>query len=159
VKMKVVVNNNSATVADNVPRFDNSFWDEEIGQFQGWEVVVRRLKDGRQVLKEYAEFLKQRAAIEEQLGKSLVKLAKSVSIREDQDPQSNVWEMMKSQTETSGLAHLKSAHQLSAELTKISEISEQSRDKRRLKESLSGIISKTSKCYGNVHANLSEFTR
>ena len=42
--------------------------------------------------------------------------------------------MMKSQTETSGLAHLKSAHQLSAELTKISEISEQSRDKRRLKE-------------------------
>ena len=75
-----------------------------------------------------------RAAIEEQLGKSLVKLAKSVSIREDQDPQSNVWEMMKSQTETSGLAHLKSAHQLSAELTKISEISEQSRDKRRLKE-------------------------
>ena len=41
---------------------------------------------------------------------------------------------MKSQTETSGLAHLKSAHQLSAELTKISEISEQSRDKRRLKE-------------------------
>ena len=79
-------------------------------------------------------FFLYRAAIEEQLGKSLVKLAKSVSIREDQDPQSNVWEMMKSQTETSGLAHLKSAHQLSAELTKISEISEQSRDKRRLKE-------------------------
>ena len=41
---------------------------------------------------------------------------------------------MKSQTETSGLAHLKSAHQLSAELTKISEISEHGRDKRRLKE-------------------------
>ena len=41
---------------------------------------------------------------------------------------------MKSQTETSGLAHLKAAHQLSAELDKISEISDQGRDKRRLKE-------------------------
>ena len=41
---------------------------------------------------------------------------------------------MKAQTETSGLAHLKSAHQLSAELTKITEIGEQGRDKRRLKE-------------------------
>jgi len=121
-------------VQDNKPRFDNSFWDEDIGNYQGWETVARRLKDGRQVLKEYSEFVKQRAAIEEQVGKSLVKLAKSVTIREDLDPLRNVWEIMKSQTETSGLAHLKSAHQLSAELTKISEISEHGRDKRRLKE-------------------------
>ena len=49
-------------------------------------------------------------------------------------PIRNVWEVMKAQTETSGLAHLKSAHQLSAELTKITEIGEQGRDKRRLKE-------------------------
>ena len=33
---------------------------EEVGNFQGWETVLRRLKDGRQVLKEYSEFLKQR---------------------------------------------------------------------------------------------------
>ena len=49
-------------------------------------------------------------------------------------PIRTVWEVMKAQTETSGLAHLKSAHQLSAELTKITEIGEQGRDKRRLKE-------------------------
>lgn len=91
-------------VQDNKPRFDNSFWDEDIGNYQGWETVARRLKDGRQVLKEYSEFLKQRAAIEEQVGKSLVKLAKSVTIREDLDPLRNVWEIMKSQTETSGLS-------------------------------------------------------
>jgi len=121
-------------VKESIPRFENSFWDEEIGLFQGWEIIVRRLKDGRQVLKEYSEFLKQRAAIEEQLGKSLVKLAKSMTIREDLEPIRNVWEVMKAQTETSGLAHLKSAHQLSAELTKITEIGEQGRDKRRLKE-------------------------
>ena len=34
--------------------------DEDIGNYQGWETVARRLKDGRQVLKEYSEFLKQR---------------------------------------------------------------------------------------------------
>lgn len=49
-------------------------------------------------------------------------------------PLRNVWEVMKCQTETSGLAHLKSAHQLTAELSKITEISEASREKRRLKE-------------------------
>ena len=49
-------------------------------------------------------------------------------------PIRNVWEVMKAQTETSGLAHLKSAHQLSAELTKITEIGEQGREKRRPKE-------------------------
>ena len=37
-----------------------SFQNEEIGNFEGWESVLRRLKDGRQILKEYAEFLKQR---------------------------------------------------------------------------------------------------
>ena len=34
--------------------------DEDIGNYQGWETVARKLKDGRQVVKEYAEFLKQR---------------------------------------------------------------------------------------------------
>lgn len=122
------INNN------NVAKFDNSFWNEEIGNFQGWELIIRRLKDGRHVLKEYAEFLKQRAAIEEQLGKSLVKLAKTIAIRDELEPVRNVWEVVKTQTETSGLAHLKSAHQLFAEMSKVTEVGETVRDKRRMRE-------------------------
>jgi hypothetical protein len=49
-------------------------------------------------------------------------------------PIRNIWEVTKAQTETSGLAHMKSAHQLFAELAKITEIGDQGRDKRRLKE-------------------------
>ena len=37
-----------------------SLQNEDVGNFQGWDVITRRMKDGRQVLKEYAEFLKQR---------------------------------------------------------------------------------------------------
>ena len=36
------------------------FQNEDIGNFAGWEVLVRRLKDDRSVAKEYAEFLRQR---------------------------------------------------------------------------------------------------
>ena len=33
---------------------------EDVGNFQGWDLITRRMKDGRQILKEYSEFLKQR---------------------------------------------------------------------------------------------------
>lgn len=42
--------------------------------------------------------------------------------------------MLKSQTETSGLNHLKSSHQFFAELSKMTEIAETSREKRRARE-------------------------
>ena len=45
-----------------------------------------------------------------------------------------VWEILKAETENSGLTHLKSSHQLLAESNKINEINENSREKRRIRE-------------------------
>ena len=39
------------------------FQNKDIGNFQGFEVLVKRLKDDRAVCKEYAEFLRQRSGI------------------------------------------------------------------------------------------------
>ena len=92
----------------------NSFWyvlilyfninyvqNGDIGNFQGFEVLVKRLKDDRSVCKEYAEFLRQRwvivvdfqsqhfdikydrCLIEEQYGKALIKLAKTGSSKDE----------------------------------------------------------------------------
>ena len=36
------------------------FKNEEVGTFDGWESIVQRLKSGRAVIKQYAEYLKQR---------------------------------------------------------------------------------------------------
>ena len=44
-----------------------SLQNEDVGNFQGWDVITRRMKDGRQVLKEYAEFLKQRYVLKAQI--------------------------------------------------------------------------------------------
>ena len=49
-------------------------------------------------------------------------------------PLRSVWEVLKAQTETSGLNHLKSSHQFFAELSKMSEIAETCREKRRIRE-------------------------
>ncbi len=42
------------------PTFSTSFWNEEVGSFDGWEAVIHRLKAGRGVIKQYVEYLKQR---------------------------------------------------------------------------------------------------
>ena len=49
-------------------------------------------------------------------------------------PVRGVWEVLKAQTETSGLNHLKSSNQFFAELSKMTEIAETCREKRRIRE-------------------------
>ena len=49
-------------------------------------------------------------------------------------PIRGVWEVLKTQTETSGLNHLKSSNQFFAELSKMTEIAETCREKRRVRE-------------------------
>ena len=41
-------------------KFGDHFWDEELGSFKGWERLLDRLREGRQGLKQYAEFLRER---------------------------------------------------------------------------------------------------
>lgn len=115
-------------------KFDNNFWNEDIGNFQGWEVVIRRLKEGRQILKDYTDFVRQRASIEEQFGKALVKLAKTFVIKEDSKPMNEFWDGVKAQTEASGMAHLTASDRMFSELQKILDLAETFREKRRMKE-------------------------
>ena len=57
-----------------------------------------------------------------------------VSFRNFHRPVRGVWEVLKAQTETSGLNHLKSSNQFFAELSKMTEIAETCREKRRIRE-------------------------
>ena len=59
---------------------------------------------------------------------------KHVSFRNLYRPVRGVWEVLKAQTETSGLNHLKSSNQFFAELSKMTEIAETCREKRRIRE-------------------------
>ena len=63
--------------------------------------------------------------------------------------------MLKTQTETSGLNHLKSSNQFFAELSKMTEIAETYREKRRLREETMRYISN---CYKGINSSLFTFT-
>ena len=56
-------------------------------------------------------------------------------------PVRGVWEVLKAQTETSGLNHLKSSNQFFAELSKMTEIAETCREKRRIREEAVRLVS------------------
>jgi len=117
-----------------VKSFKNYFWNADIGNFQGFEVIVKRLKDGRSVCKEYVEFLRQRSIIEEQYGKSLIKLAKTASSRDEISSVRPAWDSVKNHTEAVGLNHVQASNQLGAEVGKISDFMDSSRDKRKWAE-------------------------
>jgi len=114
--------------------FKHNFWNADIGNFQGFEVIVKRLKDGRSVCKEYVEFLRQRSIIEEQYGKSLIKLAKTASSRDEISSVRPAWDSVKNHTEAVGLNHVQASNQLGAEVGKISDFMDSSRDKRKWAE-------------------------
>jgi len=117
-----------------VKSFKNNFWNADIGNFHGFEVIVKRLKDGRSVCKEYVEFLRQRSLIEEQYGKALIKLAKTSSSGDEISSVRPAWDSVKNTTEAVGLNHVQASNQLAAEVAKISDFMDSSRDKRKWSE-------------------------
>lgn len=118
-----------------VVNFSESFWNEDIGSYEGFEAVVNRLKAGRTVIKQYAEYLKQRSLIEETLGKSLLKLSKSMAMPgEDVGFLNDAWETMRLHTEMSALGHLESAQQFSDESVFIAETNVKFREERKGRE-------------------------
>ncbi|XP_059473404.1 proline-serine-threonine phosphatase-interacting protein 1-like [Neocloeon triangulifer] len=56
--------------------FKNRFWDTELGNFQSYENLIKKIKEDQKGTKEYLEFLRQRVLAEEAHGKALGKLAK-----------------------------------------------------------------------------------
>jgi len=117
-----------------VKSFRKNFWNVDIGNFQGFEMVVKRLKDGRTVCKDYLEFLRQRSLIEEQYGKALVKLAKTAASRDEISLVRPAWDSVRNHTETVGLNHVQASNQLACEVGKLSDFIETSRDRRKWSE-------------------------
>ena len=134
----------------------------DIGNFTGFEVLVKRVKDGRAVCKEYTEFLRQvnifsmpygilgwkdiqerknficvsfqRSLIEEQYGKALVKLAKSATGREEISLVRPAWDSVKTHTEMVGLNHIQASNQLVAEVGRMMELMDTGRERRKWAE-------------------------
>merc|ERR1719507_2553559 len=118
----------------NQRSFRGNFWNVDMGNFAGFEVLVKRVKDGRAVCKEYTEFLRQRSLIEEQYGKALVKLAKSAAGREEISLVRPAWESARTHTEMVGLNHIQASNQLVGEVGRIMDLMDTGRERRKWAE-------------------------
>ncbi|MEE6511958.1 hypothetical protein FKM82_018850 [Ascaphus truei] len=56
--------------------FKDNFWSTDIISTAGYDILIQHMNDGRKNCKEYEDFLKDRAVIEEKYGKDLVNLTK-----------------------------------------------------------------------------------
>lgn len=112
-------------------RFADSFWNPEFCNFAGFEVLCKRMKDGKQMTKDYVDFLKLRAQAQEAYGKALVKVAKSAGGKDEIGTLRQAWEVLRSQTESIGLAHIATANAIIEEMNKVMEFMESQRESRR----------------------------
>ncbi|KAI8849937.1 hypothetical protein BC829DRAFT_174639 [Chytridium lagenaria] len=95
--------------------FVTSFWGD--GD-RGLEVMMGRMRQGKHVSEEVHALLKERAAIEEDYGKRLTKLAKSFSPREEIGTLRESLDVVRSELENSARAHLDVANEIRTQLEK-----------------------------------------
>ncbi|KAJ3068989.1 hypothetical protein HDU98_007915 [Podochytrium sp. JEL0797] len=97
------------------PSFTTAFWGD---QDKGIDVLIQRMKNGKHVTAEVVQLFKERAAIEEEFGKRLAKLAKAFTTAEEIGSLRESLDLVKSELETSARAHLDIANEIRLQLEK-----------------------------------------
>ncbi|XP_026178744.1 f-BAR domain only protein 1 [Mastacembelus armatus] len=83
--------------------FQNNFWGEKNA---GFDVLYHNMKHGQLATKELAEFVRERAAIEETYSKSMSKLAKIASNGSPQGTFAPMWDVFRVSSDKLALCHL-----------------------------------------------------
>ncbi|XP_014661435.1 PREDICTED: proline-serine-threonine phosphatase-interacting protein 1-like isoform X2 [Priapulus caudatus] len=111
--------------------FAECFWDVDFCSTAGADAVLKRTKEGSQVCKDLAEFMKQKAHIEETYGKALVRLAKLPLGNQELGKTRLSLEAMRTNAEREGFAHLEGAVKITEELAKFTAFIEAQRATRK----------------------------
>lgn len=65
---------------ETVGNFSEEFWNKEVGDFSGWEIVNQRIKESNKVTSLYVGFLKQVSSAMEAFGKSLLRVTHNCTL-------------------------------------------------------------------------------
>nr|XP_053628845.1 uncharacterized protein LOC128686150 isoform X4 [Cherax quadricarinatus] len=60
----------------SVGRFSEEFWNVEVGNFGGWEIISQRMKEANKITANYIDLLKQVASAMDTFGRALIKTAR-----------------------------------------------------------------------------------
>ncbi|CAN9500308.1 unnamed protein product [Ophioblennius macclurei] len=118
--------------------FQNNFWGEKNA---GFDVLYHNMKHGQLATKELAEFVRERAAIEETYSKSMSKLSKMASNGSPQGTFAPMWDVFRVSSDKLALCHLelmKKMNDLIRDINKYGD--EQVKIHRKTKEEMVGTV-------------------
>ncbi|XP_056374063.1 F-BAR domain only protein 1 isoform X2 [Hyla sarda] len=118
--------------------FGDHFWGDKNS---GFAVLYHNMKHGQLSIKELAEFVRERAAVEEAYSKSMQKLSKMVTSGSHLGTFAPMWEMFRVSSDKLALCHLelsKKLHDLIKDINKYGD--EQIKVHKKAKEEMSGTL-------------------
>ncbi|XP_053178578.1 F-BAR domain only protein 1 [Scomber japonicus] len=118
--------------------FQNNFWGEKNA---GFDVLYHNMKHGQLATKELAEFVRERAAIEETYSKSMSKLSKMASNGSPQGTFAPMWDVFRVSSDKLALCHLELMRKMNDLIRDINKYGdEQVKIHRKTKEEMVGTV-------------------
>ncbi|XP_035415911.1 proline-serine-threonine phosphatase-interacting protein 2 isoform X2 [Cygnus atratus] len=113
-------------------RFRDHFWSTDLTSTVGYDSIIQHLNDGRKNCKEFEDFLKERAIIEEKYGKELINLSKKKPCGQTElNTLKRSLDVFKQQIDNVGQGHIQLAQTLREEAKKMEEFREKQKLHRK----------------------------
>ncbi|XP_017199637.1 proline-serine-threonine phosphatase-interacting protein 2 isoform X5 [Oryctolagus cuniculus] len=123
--------------------FKGNFWSGDILSTIGYDSIIQHLNNGRKNCKEFEEFLKERAAIEEKYGKDLLNLSRKKPCGQSEiHTLKRALEVFKQQVDNVAQCHIQLAQTLREEARKMEEFREKQKLQRKKTEVIMDAVHK-----------------
>ncbi|XP_075696821.1 proline-serine-threonine phosphatase-interacting protein 2 isoform X1 [Rhinoderma darwinii] len=121
--------------------FKENFWSTDITSTLGYDTLLQHMNDGRKNCKEFEDFIRERAVIEERYGKDLVNLTKKKPCGQtEMNTLKRSLDVFKQQIDNIGQCHIQLAQALREEAKKMEEFRErQKAERKKIEAAMDGI--------------------